>query len=450
MPNHGLGSQYQFSWEILRLFLEGFSPIDLSGLPLTSHQEAKEFVLPYGYDLDEEEGREVAEQIHREAVEFIQRFLCPGIRSGDLNLEVPTDIANPPDILDLCLWASDPRRNLRSRWACATLRVMHTLSHCDRAMRTPSYEVIKDQILGRFQRHIAVDETGVLRLGKGAGSVPLTHVFYKEQKSRASLILKLLHKPHNVASEVYDRMGVKLVTATKVEALLALKYLRKNNLVSIPHITPGRSRNTLVDLDNFRSAYEALTRLTSAQDSSEEHQRDLEFVRQLEHRPVAETESVETRIENPFSSPKFRSIQFTCRHLVKVPNPAYELVDKLGIKVDGLSWVEDFLRNHPRVTSFYFPYEVQITDAGNYQYSLQGESSHTNYKRRQLRAARQRVLGEVIQATLKLRTSRADGAVYPYEKGNYGVAPDSSGPSEESSQLALELVDNSRPGALDT
>ncbi|MCA9797303.1 MAG: TIGR04552 family protein, partial [Candidatus Eremiobacteraeota bacterium] len=227
MPfDHGLGAQYEFSWEILRLFLEGFSPIDLTGLPLASRQEAVDFLVPYGYDMTNAQDRAVVEEVHQEAVAFIERFLCPGIRDGDLNLVVPVEISKPNDVLDLLVWASDTDRGLVAQWACGVLRVMHTISHANRAMRTPYYDVIKDQILGRFQEHIATDDTGQLRLGTGEGSVALMGVFYKEQKSRSSLILKLLHKPDNVASEVYDRMGVKMITQTKVEALLALKYLR--------------------------------------------------------------------------------------------------------------------------------------------------------------------------------------------------------------------------------
>ncbi|MGE0490896.1 MAG: TIGR04552 family protein [Vulcanimicrobiota bacterium] len=419
MPfDHGLGAQYEFSWEILRLFLEGFSPIDLTGLPLASHQEAIDFLAPYGYDMTHPEDRAVVDEVHQEAVAFIERFLCPGIRDGDLNLVVPPQIANPDSVLDLLVRASDTERDLLAQWSCAVLRVMHTISHANRAMRTPYYEVIKDQILGRFQEHIATDDTGQLRLGKGEGSVALMGVFYKEQKSRSSLILKLLHKPDNVASEVYDRMGVKMITQTKVEALLALKYLRKNNLVSVPHITPGRSRNTLVNLDSFRSAYEALTRLTRTGNSTEEHDRDLEFARQMEHRPDAEARDVESRIENPFTSPTFRSIQFTCRHLVRVPNPTRSVVDRMRARLNDPALLEELTRDHPREVCFYFPYEVQITDHDNYLQSLNGESSHTSYKRRQLRAARKRILGEVIQTTLRRQSPPAVDGVSPCETGN--------------------------------
>lgn len=415
---------YHFSWEMMRLFLEGFSPIDLSGLALTDRSEAAEFLSRYGYDVCQPSEAQVVEEVQAEAVAFIERFLCPSVRDGDFDLEIPT-FAREGDVLDLLTWASSDGNPWRAAWSCALLRVMHTISHANRAVRVPHYDSVKDQVLGRFQSHIK-ERDGKLTLGSGPDAVPLEAVFFKEQKSRESLILKLLHKPRNVASEVYDRMGVKLVTPTKVEALLALKYLRKAHLVSVAQVTPGRSRNTLVDLDEFRSAYESLTRL--ALSPEDESQRDLEFVRQMQHRPQRETESVELRIENPFSATNFRSIQFTCRHLVKVPNPARAVLDELRVKVDEPELLARLESEHDPELMFYFPYEVQITDLENYLASLEGETSHSSYKRRQLQAARTRVLAAVLKLKRRqLRTLSADGVVAadgPSGRENCAASPD--------------------------
>lgn len=423
---HGvtLGSGYQFSWEILRLFLEGFSPIDLTALPLLDEDEAGAFLKQYGYDLDKPEEAQEVDTIYQEALGFIERFLCPAVREGDCDLKIPEALREQSSAIQLLLWASDRRDPWLAAWSCATLRVMHTMSHADRAVRTPYYDEVKEQILGRFQQHIFREDER-LTLGRGPAAVRLRAVFYKEQKSRNSLILKLLHKPHNVASEVYDRIGVKLITPSKAEALLALKYLRKANLVSIPHITPGRSRNTLVDLERFRIAYESLTRLTT--DPGNEQIRDIEFVRQLQHRPEMEAQDVETRIQNPFSGRDFRNIQFTCRHLVKVPNPAFGVLEAVRSQVQDPGLLAGLEAQHPQTLRFYFPYEVQITDHENFLVSLEGESSHSNYKRRQLQAARTRVLGQVVRLTRaqQCRQLAADaGEDGPVGKENCGVAPE--------------------------
>ena len=393
------GAHLDFSWDTLRLFLEGFSPVDLPNLAISSRQEAEQFIEAYGYDLTSDRELGEAEAVHEEAIAFISRYLCPSIKPDTPNLNVPPEISSPSDLTDLLLLCSDKSQPLLAAWACSALRVMHTISHANLAVRTPHYEEIQKQILEPFREHIFPNPEAPKSLGQGAFSVPLKAVFFKSRKSRESLILKLLHKPDNVASEVYDRIGIKLITPTKMDALLALKYLRKNNLVSIPLITPGRSRNTLVDLDEFRGAYEALT---ANRDSRDEEATDAEFLKQLAFRPAREALLLDQRLAaNPHSSPEFRSIQFTCRQLVKVCHPAHKAIQELRDKTGDQSLGKDLASEYPEQLRFTFPFEVQITDWDSYIASRHGEGSHSSYKRRQLQAARKRVLGQVLLETAK-------------------------------------------------
>ena len=223
--------RHDFSWDTLRLFLEGFSPVDLESLAITSRQEAVDFISAYGYDLSDPRENEEAEGIHREAISFITHYLCPAIDEDSADLEVPDEIRAPGQLAELLLYSSNTDAPVLRAWACAVLRVMHTISHANLAARTPYFREVQEQILGPFMKHIYPSPDEPESLGRGPSSVPLKAAFFKRRKSRESLILKLLHKPDNVASEVYDRIGIKLVTQTKVDALLALKYLRKQNLV---------------------------------------------------------------------------------------------------------------------------------------------------------------------------------------------------------------------------
>lgn len=394
------GAHHDFSWDTLRLFLEGFSPVDLPNLAITSRDEAEHFIQAYGYDLNNPRDREEADAVHAEAIAFITRYLCPGSKPEDPDLVIPTEISSPSHLTDLLLLSSDSERPLLAAWACSALRVMHTISHANLAVRTPHYEEIQSQILDPFREHIYPDLESPKSLGQGPFAVPLKACFFKSRKSRESLILKLLHKPDNVASEVYDRIGIKLITPTKLDALLALKYLRKQNLVSIPLITPGRSRNTLVDLDKFREAYESLT---VNRDSRNEDDTDEEFVKQLAFRPAKEALLLDQRLAaNPHSSPEFRSIQFTCRQLVKVCHPAIKAIQELREKTGDQSLGRDLEAEYPDQLRFTFPFEVQISDWDSYMASRQGEGSHASYKRRQLQAARKRVLGQVLLETAKI------------------------------------------------
>lgn len=413
MRNASNSLRHDFSWDTLRLFLEGFSPVDLQSLAVTSREEADQFIATYGYDLDEAKELDEANQIHRESLEFLERYLCPSMTEAQPDLVLPDEVRHPKQLADLLLMSSDTTKPLLAAWACSVLRVMHTISHANLAARTPYFREVQNQILGPFEKHLFPDAEAPESLGQGPSAVPLRAVFFKRRKSRESLILKLLHKPDNVASEVYDRIGVKLITHTKVDALLALKYLRKQNLVSVPLLTPGRSRNTLVDLENFRQAYDSMTAAVASGLKTEE-ETDLEFFRQLAFRPPQETALLEDRmVANPFSSPQFRSIQFTCRRLVKVPHPAMTLLNQLRRQTGNQDLGHELERHYPKQLRFTFPFEIQITDWENYLAARAGESSHICYKRRQLKAARKRVLGGVLLEMAKLNRRECRGTITP-------------------------------------
>lgn len=424
-------ARHDFSWDTLRLFLEGFSPIDLPGLGIASREEADQFIAAYGYELEEPKELEEALLIHREAISFIQQFLCPSLEEDSDDLVVPREVSAPTQLSDLLLLSSDKDEAVLSAWACAVLRVMHTISHANLAARTPYFREVQEQILGPFQAHIFPDPDNPTSLGQGPSSVPLRAAFFKRRKSRESLILKLLHKPDNVASEVYDRIGIKLVTPTKLDAILALKYLRKQSLVSIPLLTPGRSRNTLVDLKSFREAYESLT---SGNASGDEESSDVEFFRQLAYRPTKEAALLEERMAaNPYSSPSFHSIQFTCRRLVKVTHPAVTVINQLRRQTGDMTLGEEVVRHYPKQLRFTFPFEIQITDWENYLVSREGESSHLAYKRRQLSAARRRILGGVLLEEAKKKRvarTRVQKLLNLGHSSDDEMDPDSVGPEE--------------------
>lgn len=395
-----LGQDLQ--WDTLRLFLEGFSPVDLPTMAVSSRDEAEQFIAAYGYDMSDPKENEEAHRIHQESLEFLERYLCPSMSENEPDLTPPDAIRHPSQLHDLLVLTSNKEDPLLAAWACSLLRVMHTVSHANLAARTPYFREVQSQILGPFEDHLFPNAENPKSLGQGPAAVPLKAAFFKRRKSRESLILKLLHKPDNVASEVYDRIGIKLITPTKVDAILALKYLRKHNLVSLPLLTPGRSRNTLVDLESFREAYEALTSETTADKNEEEC--DLEFLRQMAFRPKSEAKLLENRLAaNPHTSPAFGSIQFTCRRLVKVHHPATTLLNQLRRQTGDLQLGQEVERHYPKQLRFTFPFEVQITDWENYLASHEGESSHISYKRRQLKAARKRVLGGVLLLEAKAK-----------------------------------------------
>lgn len=385
-------SFHEFSWETLRSFLDGVSPIDLENLSLHNREEAVEFLASYGYDLTVADELAEAAAVLAEALHYLREVLCPAPTAHDHTLRLPAELDNLSDIPTVLVIASQPRHPLQP-WACALLRVMHTISHANHAVRSPFYTQIKTQILDRYRAHLHVDDSAHLWLGQGEDRVLLESCTFREEKSRESLILKLLHKPDNVAQSVYDRIGVRFVTPTRVDALLVLKYLRRHNLAIFANIMPGRSRNTLVDLQLFRNAYHQASR------KRKKNQEDvMRLLRDLSFDPVQLVPPAEP---NPHSSPNFRSIQFTCRQLIRIKNPVYAAAAKLIDGFDGHPAVDGILEElyghkEESVLRFFFPYEVQILDLENAERTESGESSHASYRLRQLRTARRRVLGALL------------------------------------------------------
>ncbi len=104
---------------------------------------------------------------------------------------------------------------------------------------------------------------------------------------------------------------------------------------------------------------------------------------------------------NPHSSEYFRAIQFTCRELVKVKNPLFQVYAKLKPQLlnlhGGASIMNEVFPAPPNEYDYViFPYEIQIMDVKSYADSIFGKSNHEEYRRKQLEAARSRAFGKAF------------------------------------------------------
>jgi uncharacterized protein (TIGR04562 family) len=312
-----------------------------------------------------------------------------------LALEIPRKILEVNDVTDLLMFASSEGRSELRAWAGALLRVIHTLSHVDRDLRTHYFKDIQTQILDRFYRQLHRDEAGTLYLGRTPEDpfrVDLVQFDVKPKKARDSTIIKLLHKPESVAEELFDRVGVRFVTRTRLDAVRVIQYLEHANVVVGANIKPSRSRNTLLNVDRFEEMLrEHLPRLKSGEITEEELAALLEKVPFPEEKPG----------ENPFSSEHYRAIQFTCRQLIKIKNPLSDQIRELKTAARGKELdpalsaaIEKVDQKYvQRVVRFFYPYEVQVMDERSFQENEKGRSAHREYKKAQQRAALTRVMG---------------------------------------------------------
>lgn len=349
-----------FPWQALKVVCDGVSIIDIPKLEIQSEAEAHQFLLSYGYDLYEPSHQEQVWKLYDEAARFLE---------GTLSVTLPDCLKRREEVADirnLLLVASGQSGFPQSKHqslVCALLRIMHALSHLKNDLRLKYLVKIRKQTIGRFEAHLQrKDESGneSLYLGFERDKIPLLHFEKKEGKNRSSVLLKLLQKRESVAQEIYDHIGVRMVTKSKADAIWAVKYLIDHHLISVANIMSARCRNTLVSLEAFKRmiAGKSLESIEPGLFDGEDSE-------------LAARDGL-AGAENPFRSSDFHSLQFTCRPLIRIP-----VVRKGGIRAE---------------ITFFFPIEIQILDEASFLRSQKGDASHVAYKQKQIEAVRERVL----------------------------------------------------------
>jgi uncharacterized protein (TIGR04562 family) len=399
--------KFNFRWEILDVIIGGKSSVDFTaGFHITKQEDADRFLASYGYDVDNPiERAEVFGYFH-EAINFIRKqFLQPENPEG-LKLEIPRKIIELTDIRELFYLASlklyNPTNEAQGiylrNWACAILKLMHTIAHLDQDLRSAYLADIQTQIFDRYYKVIHRDHDGQLYLGEREDDdsrVDLVAFETKPNKSRNSTLIKLLHKPENVAEDIFDRVGIRFVTKNRLDAMRVIKYLKDRMIIIPPNIKPSRSRNTLVDVDDFRAQLSEL--LSRAERGDLDEAGLMARLEAAAHAPLVTQ-------DNPHSSEFYRALQFTCRQLIKLKNPVYADIKELKTLARSRQMDNDVLRTIERIDlkylqkeiRFFYPYEVQVMDQKSFEDNQRGRSAHSEYKRAQLQTAMRRVMGILV------------------------------------------------------
>lgn len=408
--DHSFKSKYDFRSDVLDVIIGGRSTLDSpNAFQVQNLEEADRFIQSYGYDLENPiERAEILGNFH-EALSFIRKhFLTPENPDG-LKLEVPRKILELSDVRELFLMVSlqypgqntDPPGQMLQNWSCSLLKVMHTIAHMDKDVRTSYFSDIQKQIFDRFYKSIHRDSDGNLFLGEKADDptrIDLVAFETKPKKSRDSTILKLLHKPENVAEDIFDRVGIRFITPTPFGSLRVVKYLKDKMIVMPPNIKPSRSRNTLIKLDEFRAK---LGDLLAKVDHNEITEQELAQALELAALPPTGNS------DNPHSSEFYRAIQFTARQLIKLRNPLFDDLKELKSQAREKPVHEDILKTIDRMDlkhiqreiRFFYPFEVQVVDKRSAEENEKGRSAHSEYKKAQILTAMKRVMGSLVHAS---------------------------------------------------
>lgn len=424
---------YKFNWETFDILAGGKSSLDAKNY--LSHfkepEAADEFLVGYGFDVSDPVQKAELFGIFQEAVQFIKRyFLVEGNPQG-LDISIPNRFFSLHDVSELLLIATNTKQDEKSSieemiWAGIILKVMHTILHADKDLRYRYFSTIQTQIFDRFYKFIRRDSEDNLYLGTNDGSspIPLVEFETKAKKTRESIIIKLLHKRENVAEELFDRIGVRFVTKTKIDSLRVMKFLYQHYIVMVNNIKPSRSHNSLVDMDAFKKGYFEMLKTGLKEDMTEE-----KFAMQMEELAQSCSFSAKNSAENVHTLSEYKAIHFTCRQLIKYRNPFLKQFNEvrtlaktlskemaksalgdsegsLESSDEGLETKESELAKKilsldtssiARDVRFFYPYEIQITDIQSHQKNTEGEASHAEYKKSQLHSAMKRLFRPLIE-----------------------------------------------------
>jgi len=374
--------------DITRVVLGGGSSIDQEGLHLASLQEARDFAFHYGYDVDIPYQRQHLVKVFEDALAFLEEVILEGT-----GMDIPPEFFDLQDPVELLVWASARPREDRARWSCAILRVMHTLLHVDNNVYLRFLPEIQQQVFDRYERFLVPTEDGGWKL-QGRYEVPLIAVKRKENKDRVSMLLKLLHKPENVAETIYDQIGIRFVTEDLLGVLLVIRFLLDHHVLMATHIKSSRTRNLMVDL-------EALERWMAHLPSNF----DLSRLDPAQRAALADSLTRKTNgtEANPFSASSYSALQFTARTLIRLANPAVPALGKvvgrlrdIGRPEEGdLLHIPELIQEQEEFT-FFFAHEVQIMEKTGFERTASGPASHSEYKLRQREVARRRVLQGIV------------------------------------------------------
>jgi uncharacterized protein (TIGR04562 family) len=380
--------------EVTRVILGGESCIDLEQPRIQDLDEARDFALNYGYDVGIPHQRGHVVRVYEDAIRFMERVILEG--GGT---ELPVLFRDLQDPLNLLVWASerpDPggHRSERAGWSCALLRVMNTLFHIDHNLILRFLKEIQQQVFERYDRFLVQKSDGSWAL-KGDFEVPLVSVERKENKDRDSILLKMLHKPENVAETIYDQIGIRFVAEDRLGVLLVLRFLLDHHVLMATHIKPSRSRNLMFDIEALESWMADLPPVFQIQDLSPEAR-------------AAICEKLSLRFKsseaNPFTNQEYSAVQFTARTLVRLPSPAVGALERVQAYFSRVGTpdlgdrlhIPELIQEQEEFT-FFFAHEVQVMEQAGFQNAQSGPASHTEYKQRQREAARRRVLRGILR-----------------------------------------------------
>ncbi|MBY0554992.1 TIGR04552 family protein [bacterium] len=361
-------SFYFFDESSLSVVAGGASALDRKALNIHGLDEAESFLRSYGYNINNPQDLERLWYFHRRALVLMSEKLLINLDKMPNELKTKAALG---DIRNVLIYASQSENSNLQRWACAILRCMHVFVHAETDLFSSFSEEIQKQILTPFEHSVKQEDRLQLRSFQKEGhpGIDLVDFQTKPFKHSSSTVIKLLAKPDALAVKVFDKVGIRFVTKSIFDSFQVIRFLVEENLISYPQIMPDQSSNNMYPVEEFLAVCEKLR-----SKHKEDHKHSSDKIDRLLMKKIHDNQGAFLglfRKDNPYSSQDFKYIKFICRQLIKIES-----------KTGGKPF------------SFFYPFEVQIMNDSAYKKIQSGESEHSAYKNRQVKAAVKRLFPE--------------------------------------------------------
>ncbi|PCJ15953.1 MAG: hypothetical protein COB02_17455 [Candidatus Cloacimonadota bacterium] len=393
-----ISQKYRFPWSLFHDAFSGNSVVDTRYMMVKSIADAELTLDYYGFSWKDKQDRTKLLDAYERSLIFVEDTLLIPYKS---QLSIPQDLKNCKDLRQILYWTNPRTRNRQNHlWSCAILKIVHSILHLESDSFSHYFQEARKQIFDRFNGHIQVDENNKFYFGKSDDHLIPLHFFeVKREKNFESKLIKLLHKAENTAAQIYDHIGVRVVTESLIDTLIVFQYLSSSKIFTFANIAANRSKNTLLNLDKCQRHIQKLRRNYSRgllDDKGFEKAMNIELQR--------DKFLNNNTSDNPFTLKSYRSVQFTCRHLVKFTNPNYTKlynlfnnVKSMNAPLSVLQEIQNIMHTTQKRIEFFFPFEIQLMDKVSFQENQEGSASHKVYKENQLIEVRQRLLGRILE-----------------------------------------------------
>jgi uncharacterized protein (TIGR04552 family) len=310
----------------IKHLIRGGSVIDWRRLYFRSLPAVNDFLRVAQYDPDNRAEMERLQTVHRNAVDYLTQAL---------GIDIPSVLARPHRLQNVFLYASNPDGPHQSL-ACMILKVMHVINHLEARQLLYYLPSSERELFSRVEKRVSKTVMRMIELGF------VIEEYVSSEKTKDSLITKILSKRRSTAAQVFDRIRFRIITSARKNVIPILYYLNRH-LFPFPHVIPGESSNTVAPVATL--VEEAFG-----------------------FRPEDDDEALSPAF-NRFTHREFRVISF----VVDVPLRVDDLIDQTAQRQ---------LSRFGHVV--FIPTEFQVFDRASYFLNESGPAAHSHYKERQV------------------------------------------------------------------